>query len=533
MQTRTTREHTHTTHARERTTEKMSFASSHLYGRFLKYKVKQRCSFSDDVKTTLRRKVVNNVAAAATTTTTDRDDGIIGIRRQRRRGGLIATKYALAENGVLDGSDELSVNTNPNQWTSIESSTVQKAGFVKPEKFTKDFSKPMSIPTEGIEAAIRVMESGRVFRYCATSAETSEVAQAEDQFAEMVGQKYAIGVNSCSSAIFIAMLATGVEQGDKVLTNGFTFTALPSCILRIGCEPVLVECTENFTMDLDDLDKKAGESGAKVLLMSHMRGKVCDMDKVVAICEKHGMKLIEDCAHGCGVRYKGRQLGYHGVVTAYSTQSDKVINSGEGGFITTDDDDIAARCLYMSGCYERRYSKHARMPPQELCEKYMLTMPNLSSRMNEVTAAMMRPLITNLYSERLPRYMERWLLITSVIDLMAGEYVSVPTSGPNVEDVGDHLNFTLKNVTEEENAKFREITTELGVNLGWFTSSVNARFHKNWEKYGTPKYDLPQTDKVLEYSYDMKMPPDFETEDFQHIGHVISYAVNKAKGLCA
>ena len=148
MQTRTTREHTHTTHARERTTEKMSFASSHLYGRFLKYKVKQRCSFSDDVKTTLRRKVVNNVAAAATTTTTDRDDGIIGIRRQRRRGGLIATKYALAENGVLDGSDELSVNTNPNQWTSIESSTVQKAGFVKPEKFTKDFSKPMSIPTE-------------------------------------------------------------------------------------------------------------------------------------------------------------------------------------------------------------------------------------------------------------------------------------------------------------------------------------------------------------------------------------------------
>ena len=370
----------------------------------------------------------------------------------------------------------------------VDSSRIQrgaKGGLEQPEKFTKDFSKPMSIPREGIEAAMRVMESGRVFRYCATSAETSEVAKAEDEFAEMVRQKYAIGVNSCSSAIFIAMLATGVEQGDKVLTNGFTFTALPSCILRIGCEPVLVECTENFTMDLDDLDKKAANPAPGFVDVAHAR-KVCDMDRVVQICEKHGMKLIEDCAHGCGVRYKGRQLGYHGVVTAYSTQSDKVINSGEGGFITTDDDDIAARCLYMSGCYERRYNKHARMPPQELCEKYMLTMPNLSSRMNEVTAAMMRPLITNLYPERLPRYMERWVLISSVIYSMAGEYVSIPTSGPNVEDVGDHLNFTLKNFTEEENAKFREITTELGVNLGWFTSSVNARFHKNWEKYGTP-----------------------------------------------
>ena len=131
----------------------------------------------------------------------------------------------------------------------------------------------------------------------------------------------------------------------------------------------------------------------------------------------------------------------------------------------------------MSGCYERRYNKHARMPPQELCEKYMLTMPNLSSRMNEVTAAMMRPLITNLYPERLPRYMERWVLISSVIYSMAGEYVSIPTSGSNVEDVGDHLNFTLKNFTEEENTKFREITIELGVNLGWFTSSVLSLIH--------------------------------------------------------
>ena len=218
----------------------------------------------------------------------------------------------------------------------------------------------MAIPEEGIAAAVEVMRGGRLFRYCATSAETSHVAQAEKEFAEMVNQKYALGVNSCSSAIMLALMAVGVDPGDQVITNGFTFTALPSTIMRLGAEPVLVEATKSWTMDLDDLEKKIEQfPDAKVLLLSHMRGKVCDMDRVVEICEKNGITLVEDCAHSCGVTWRGKQLGYHARVTAYSTQSDKVINSGEGGFVTTDDDAIAAKIIYLSGCYERRYGKHA------------------------------------------------------------------------------------------------------------------------------------------------------------------------------
>merc|ERR1719171_483296 len=241
------------------------------------------------------------------------------------------------------------------------------------------------------------MRGGRLFRYCATSAETSQVSQAEVEFAEMVGQKYALGVNSCSSAIMIAMIVCGVESGDQVITNGFTFTALPSTIMRLGAEPVLVEATKSWIMDLDDLEKKiAAFPDAKVLLLSHMRGKVADMDRGVEICEKNGITLVEDCAHSCGVKWRGRQLGYHAEVTAYSTQSDKVINSGEGGFLTTDDDEMMAKAIYLSGAYEKRYSKHATQPPAELCEAAMLEMPNLSVRMSELTAAVARPLIRNL-----------------------------------------------------------------------------------------------------------------------------------------
>jgi len=398
--------------------------------------------------------------------------------------------------------------------------------WTAPAPFTKDFSKPMAVPEEGIEAAVEVMRSGRLFRYCATE---SQVAHAEKEFAEMVDQKYALGVNSCSSAIMIALMVVGVEAGIKVLTNGFTFTALPSTIMRLGAKPVLVEASADWTMDLDDLEEKAASSGASVLLLSHMRGKVCDMDRVVDICARHNLRLVEDCAHGCGVQWQGRQLGYHGEVAAYSTQSDKVINSGEGGFLTTDDPSHMAKAIYLSGAYERRYTKHGTPPPQELCEEAMLTMPNLSCRMNEVTGACVRPLIKNLPA-RVEQYNARYRAVVDVLRRRAGEHIVVPEQVPQVSPVGDHLNFYLRDVTPEQNARFHEVCVGMGVPASWFRSSVNARYHVNWRKYGAPSYELPQVDELLSTAYDLKLPPYFDDADFPHLAEVIAHAVNVAVG---
>jgi dTDP-4-amino-4,6-dideoxygalactose transaminase len=396
-----------------------------------------------------------------------------------------------------------------------------------PPKFTKDFSKPMSIPEEGIEAAVEVMRSGRLFRYCATD---SQAAAAEKEFAEMVDQKYALGVNSCSSAIMLALMVIGVKPGDKVITNGFTFTALPSTIMRLGAEPVLVEATPYWTMDLDDLEAKAAaEPDATVLLLSHMRGKVCDMDRVVEICKKHNLRLVEDCAHSCGVKWRGRQLGYHAEVTAYSTQSDKVINSGEGGFLTTDDDEMMAKAIYLSGAYEKRYTKHATQPPAELCEAAMLEMPNLSVRMSELTAAVARPLIRNL-PERVEQYNRRYDSVVSVLRAEAAGTIVVPDQLPQVSGVGDHLNFYLSGVSAEQNAKFLDTCTKMGVPVSWFRSKINARYHVNWRKYGAPSYELPAVDALLANAYDLKMPPYFDDADFVHLAKVISYAANVAVG---
>jgi len=395
-----------------------------------------------------------------------------------------------------------------------------------PPPFTKDFSKPMAVPAAGIEAAVEVMRSGRLFRYCAVD---SQVALAESEFAQMVDQKYALGVNSCSSAIMLALMVVGVAAGDRVLTNGFTFTALPSTIMRLHAEPVLVEATDQWTMDLDDLERKAAASGATVLLLSHMRGKVADMDRVADICQRHGLRLVEDCAHSCGVKWRGRQLGYHGEVAAYSTQSDKVINSGEGGFLTTNDGGLMAKAIYLSGCYERRYAKHGTPPPKELCEAAMMEMPNLSCRMNEVTAACVRPLIANL-DARVVEYNDRYAVVVNILREQAGDHIVVPEQLPQVSSVGDHLNFYLRGVTAEQNTLFHEVCTSMGVPVSYFRSPVNARWHVNWRKYGSPTYELPQVDSLLATAYDLKLPPYFAAADFAHLAQVIAYAANVAVG---
>lgn len=327
------------------------------------------------------------------------------------------------------------------------------------------------------------------------------------------------------SILSIRIAATG----DEVLTNGFTFTALPSTIMRIDATPVLVEASPLWSMDLDDLEKKAASSNAKVLLLSHMRGKVCDMDRVVEICKRHDLKLIEDCAHSCGVKWRGKQLGYHADVTAYSTQSDKVINSGEGGFVTTNNDEMMAKMIYLSGAYESRYNKHINHPPAEICEKAMLETPNLSVRMNELTAACMRPLIENL-PERVEQYNRRYDVVVDILRKQAGGTIVVPEQLEQVSGVGDHLNFYLQGVAEEENEAFRTICASMGVPVNWFRSTTNARWHVNWRQYGSPTVDLPQTDALLANAYDLKLPPYFEDGDFEHLAEVIAYSANKATG---
>ena len=145
--------------------------------------------------------------------------------------------------------------------------------------------------------------------------------------------------------MFIALNIVGVQPGDTVLTNAFTFHAVPSVIEHARAVPVLVESNREWAMDPNDLDKKATETGAKVLLMSYMRGHVPDMDAIMKVVKKHGLILIEDCAHAYATLWNNKLLGTFGEIGCFSTQSSKALSAGEGGIFITDNDEHAARAV--------------------------------------------------------------------------------------------------------------------------------------------------------------------------------------------
>ncbi|MGB0440637.1 MAG: DegT/DnrJ/EryC1/StrS family aminotransferase, partial [Paracoccaceae bacterium] len=223
------------------------------------------------------------------------------------------------------------------------------------EIFSGTFTQQESIPDAGIEAAIAVMRSGRLHRYNVAEGETAETPLLEQEFAASIGARHCLAVASGGYALGCALRAVGVGPGDTVLTNAFTLAPVPGAIAAVGGTPVFVGVTEDLTIDLDDLLAKADQ--ARVLLLSHMRGHLCDMDRLMQICDGAGITVIEDCAHTMGAAWRGIPSGRWGAAGCFSTQTYKHINSGEGGLLVTDDDALAARAVMLSGSY-MLYDRH-------------------------------------------------------------------------------------------------------------------------------------------------------------------------------
>ena len=166
------------------------------------------------------------------------------------------------------------------------------------EKFTGSFTQQEALSEAAIEAALQVLRHGRLHRYNVTEGEHGETALLEQEFAAQIGAKYCLAVASGGYALATALRAVGVQHGECVLTNAFTLAPVPGAIAAVGASPVFVGVSEDLTIDLDDLVAKADQ--ARVLMLSHMRGHLCDMDRLMEICNDAGITVIEDCAHTMG-----------------------------------------------------------------------------------------------------------------------------------------------------------------------------------------------------------------------------------------
>lgn len=382
--------------------------------------------------------------------------------------------------------------------------------------FKGSFTQQEPIPEAGIEAAIAVMRHGRLHRYNTTADETAETVLLEQEFAASVGSKYCLAVASGGYAMATALRAVGVKAGDRVLTNAFTLAPVPGAIAAVGGVPVFVGVTTSLVLDLDDLAAKADQSN--VLLLSHMRGHICDMVRLMEICDAAGIIVIEDCAHTMGAAWNGKPSGTWGAVGCYSCQTYKHMNAGEGGLFVTDNAEIAARAIMYSGSY-MLYERHLAGPPKEAFETIRYETPNISGRMDNLRAAILRPQLADLATQ-CARWNERYLVIEAGLRDTAG---LLTIERPEEETiVGSSIQFLLSDWSENAVKDLLERCAARGVELKWFGGAEPVGFtsrYDSWRYVDAPA--MPDSDRVLAGIVDMRVPLTFSLEDCAHIARII------------
>jgi len=391
--------------------------------------------------------------------------------------------------------------------------------------FTKEFTKQDSIPEEGINRAIELLRSGRLHRYNTGPDEESDVALLEKEFAEYIGSKYCAAFSSCGSTIYVSLKCAGVKPGDMVLSNAFTLAPVPGAIVNAGAEPVFVECTQDYTIDLEDLERKARVSGAKCLLLSHMRGHIADMDLISGIAGKYGLRLIEDSAHTMGARWGDRHTGRFGEIGCFSTQTYKHMNSGEGGLLITNDEEIIAKAILYSGSY-MLYHKHISRPSLEVFERFKKIIPNFSLRMSNLQAALLRPQLRALDSQA-ARWNERYYTLEK--ELSNIDHIVVPKRHPKEHFVGSSLQFTLKDLTRSQIEKFLEECACRGVEIKWFGWKEPKGYTSSFDSWQYISHipELAKTKQVLDFMCDFRIPLTFSIEDCKIIAAIIREAINE------
>lgn len=387
------------------------------------------------------------------------------------------------------------------------------------KKFNKAFTQQEALPAGAIGRVSEILQTGRLHRYNVVAGEVSEATLLEQEYANYQEAPFCLAVTSGGQAMQIALRSVGLKPGDKILANAYTLAPVPGAMFAVGAKPIFVEIDENWHTDIVDLRNKAKESGAKFFMLSHMRGHIADMDAITSICDEFGIALIEDCAHTMGAKWKGVRSGNFGKVACFSTQTYKHMNSGEGGFLTTNDPHVAARAVVGSGSY-MLYDKHGAIPDEKVFQQVRLESPNCSARLDNMRAALLRHQLP-LLDENVKRWNSRYSIMSDGLAKVDG--IIVPKRHQHEEYVGSSFQFQITDMNDEQILDYLARCAKRGVEIKWFGAAEPSAFTSRYDswKYLGELPDLPNTKRILSMTCDIRVPLTFSEKDCQDIVDII------------
>jgi len=242
----------------------------------------------------------------------------------------------------------------------------------------RDQFLPFGRPCLGEEEAREVLDTLQS-RWIGTG---PKAIRFEEMFAQYVQCKHALAVNSCTAALHLSLVVSGIGPGDEVITSPLTFAATANVIVHTGAEPVFADI-DPITLNIDpQAIERAITPRTKAVMPVHFGGLACAMNEIVSLAERHNLVAIEDAAHAVGTKYRGRMIGGSGNLTCFSFYANKNLTTAEGGMVTTDGDDLAEKiAVYrlhgLSKHAWQRYSARRLLLSDALHPGYKYNMPDL------------------------------------------------------------------------------------------------------------------------------------------------------------
>ncbi|RCW43826.1 MULTISPECIES: DegT/DnrJ/EryC1/StrS aminotransferase family protein [unclassified Halanaerobium] len=336
---------------------------------------------------------------------------------------------------------------------------------------------------------LEVMDSGML-------ASGRYVKDFSQRFAEFIGSRYGTATSSGTAALHTALLAAGIKEGDKVATTPFTFIASSNSILYTGAEPVFVDINPaTYNIDADKLELKLqSDPEISAVLIVHLYGLSCDMDRIMELVEKYNLILIEDCAQSHGAEYKGKRVGTFGDASIFSFYPTKNMTTGEGGIVLTDSEKI--------------YNKAASIINHGQKEKYYHDRLGYNFRMTNIAAA-----VGLAQLEKLPEFNISRIENAALFDQEFSELDWIKT--PTVPEKRKHV-YHQYTVRVKDRDRFADYLTEKGIGYGiHYPLTVNKQPY--YKKLGCAELKFAEAEKAAEEVISLPVHPALSDAELEQI----------------
>jgi len=343
-----------------------------------------------------------------------------------------------------------------------------------------------------------------------------KVQKFEQMFREYKGSKFAMALNSCTAALHLSMLTIGIKPKDEVIVPTMTFAATANVVIHAGGVPVFADC-EKDTMNIDpeDVERKITKK-TRAIIPVHFAGRSCNMDAIMGIAEKHGLKVIEDCAHAIETEYHGKKSGTFGDLGCFSFYVTKNIVTGEGGMVITDNEKYAdqIKILALHGMSRDAWKRFS----DEGYKHYQVVQAGFKYNMMDIQAA--------IGIHQLPRVNKYWKRRQKIWDRYSKALKELPVFTPApVEPNTRHAYHLYTLLLDIENSKIKrdqfldEITKR---NIGVGVHYVALHLHPYYQHtYGYKRGDFPNAEWISDRTVSIPLSAKLSDDDVEDVINAI------------